>query len=372
MRSCVMHGVGTAVATTDPGRLECGPSARPHAVIKAHAHARILLGLLAGYSLAAAHIAAAHTRYSVLARISGPSGGWDYSTVDPSTNRLYLARDSGVLSMDLKTHTINPIAVRGKGVHIAEPVGKTGILLVTNGDTDTATIFDAKTDRLIGTIEVGDTPDAAVYDPSTRLVAVMNQRGGTVSLVNAAKVTLVRTIEVGGRLESAAPSGDGKLFLNVASKHEIAVLDLNAGTVLRRYVMKGCEDPSGLAYDASDRLIASVCSNGVTKVLRASDGTPVATLPTGFGSDGLIFDARRKLLFVPAPAENQLSVIQLGSGAPHIVQRLKIGPGARSGAIDPRTGLLYLPSAQLGPPKPPERWPSVIPGTFKFLVVGER
>jgi hypothetical protein len=44
----------------------------------------------------------------------------------------------------------------------------------------------------------------------------------------------------------------------------------------------------------------------------------VATLKTGKGSDALIFDATRRLL---------------------------------------------------GPPKPPEPWPSVVPGTFAFLVV---
>jgi len=57
-------------------------------------------------------------------------------------------------------------------------------------------------------------------------------------------------------------------------------LDLAAGKVVRRMVMTGCEDPSGLAYDAADGLLASVCSNGVTKILHAADGKEVASLKT--------------------------------------------------------------------------------------------
>lgn len=333
--------------------------------------ASTVLGVIASVSIAAAHAAPSATaHYSVINRITGPSGGWDYTTIVPEVDRLYLARDGGVLSMDLKTHEITPTAVKGEGVHIAEPVGDTGLVLVTNGDANAVTIFEAKTNRVVGTVKVGNTPDAAVYDPSTKLVAVMNHRGGTVSLVDASKASLVRTIRVGGELEFAAPSGDGKLFLNVASKHEIAVLDLNAGTVLHRYVMKGCEDPSGLAYDAADGLVASVCGNGVTKILRAASGKEVTSLKTGFGSDGLIWDAAHKLLFVPAAKEEQLTAVALSAHGATIVQRIKTGPGARLGAVDPRSGLLYLPSAKMGPPKPPEPWPTVIPGTFAILVVG--
>jgi YVTN family beta-propeller protein len=336
--------------------------------------ASFLTGVVVSAAIAAAHCApaAAKVRYSVLDRIAGPSGGWDYTTVDPAVGRLYLARDGGVLSMDLSSHAITPIAVKGEGVHIAQPVGDTGLVLVTNGDANAVTIFEAKTNKVVGTVKVGNTPDAAVYDPSTKLVAVMNHRGGTVSLVDASKATLVRTIRVGGELEFAAPSGDGKLFLNVVSKHEVAVLDLNAGKVVRRYVMKGCEDPSGLAYDAADGLVASVCGNGVTKILRAASGREIASLETGPGSDGLIWDAARKLLFVPSPKEEQLTAVALSPTGATVVQHIKTGPGARLGAVDPKTGLLYLPSAKMGPPKPPKPWPTVIPGTFAILVVGTR
>ncbi|HLQ14033.1 MAG TPA: hypothetical protein VK130_12430 [Steroidobacteraceae bacterium] len=58
-------------------------------------------------------------------------------------------------------------------------------------------------------------------------------------------------------------------------------------------------------------------------------------------------------------------------GSPRPLQTLKTAPSARLGALDAITGRLYLPTAKLGPPKPPQPWPTVVPGTFAFLVEGE-
>jgi DNA-binding beta-propeller fold protein YncE len=339
---------------------------------KARPRNTALLGLVAMLAAAAIHADDAGTHFAVIDRIPGPDGGWDYTTIDAGARRLYLGRDPGVMTMDLESRAITPIAVAGDGVHGATPVGDTGLVLSTNGDKNTVTVFEAKTNKVVGSAKVGNMPDAAVYDPSTKLVAVMNHRGGTVSLVDAVKAAVVRSIVVGGELEFAAPSGDGHLFVNVANKHEIAVLDLAAGKVSRRIVMKGCEDPSGLAYEAADGLLASVCANGVTKILHAADGAEVATLKTGKGSDALVLDAARKLLFVPAGKDGTLAVIALDAKpAPKIVQTVTTAPSARLGALDTKTGRLYLPTAKLGPPKAPDPWPSVVPGTFAILVVGE-
>jgi hypothetical protein len=43
--------------------------------------------------------------------------------------------------------------------------------------------------------------------------------------------------------------------------------------------------------------------------------------------------------------------------------------GTRLGAVDVASGRVYLPSAKFGPPKPPIPCPTVLPGTFEFLVV---
>ena len=52
--------------------------------------------------------------------------------------------------------------------------------------------------------------------------------------------------------------------------------------------------------------------------------------------------------------------------------RLATKKSARLGAVDPNTGNVYLPSGKLGPPVPPDPWPTVVPGSFEILVVGRK
>jgi len=103
-----------------------------------------------------------------------------------------------------------------------------------------------------------------------------------------------------------------------------------------------------------------------------SDGKGVATLKTGMGSDGLMLDAERKMVFVPAGRDGTLAIISLEGGKPALIQTLKTQKSARLGALDPKTGNVYLPSGKLGPPVPPNPWPTVLPGSFEFLVIGKK
>jgi hypothetical protein len=45
--------------------------------------------------------------------------------------------------------------------------------------------------------------------------------------------------------------------------------------------------------------------------------------------------------------------------------------GTRTGAVDPGTGRLYLPTAEYNLPVPAGQRPTTKPGTFQILVVGK-
>jgi hypothetical protein len=46
--------------------------------------------------------------------------------------------------------------------------------------------------------------------------------------------------------------------------------------------------------------------------------------------------------------------------------------GARSGALDPQTGDVYLPSGEFTPPTVPGARPTLVPGSFQILEFGRR
>ena len=310
------------------------------------------------------------TRYAVVDQFPLPDGGWDYAMIDGKARRLYLGRDLGVMALDIDNKKITEVLVAGAGVHSAIPVGDTDLVVSTNGDNDTATVFEGKSGKIKGTVSTGKMPDAAVYDAKTGLVAIMNHGGGTVTLLDPKAVSVVGSIAVGGELEFAVAPGDGSIFVNLPGSHSIGVLDIASKKQVRSMKLTACTEPSGLAYDAADDLLIAVCGNGVTKFIHAKDGADVATLRTGKGSDGVIYDDDRRLTFVPSAAQGTLSVIAFDSDAkPTIVQTLPTQMGARLGALDPKTGRIFLPTAKMGPPIPPDPWPSVTAGTVRMWVV---
>ena len=256
----------------------------------------------------------------------------------------YLARDEGVLSMNMDTKKITAVFLPGAGVHSALPVPGTQTVLVTNGDTDKITLFAADSGKLIGALPAGEMPDAAVFEPKSGLVAVMNHKGGTVTLVDPKKPSVAATVTVGGELEFAAAAGDGRLFVNVADKGEIAVIDVPRHKLVKSFKMKACSDPSGLAYDAGADLLISVCGNGVTKFLHALDGQAVGLDPEDrAGIRWVILDSERKVVFVSRWARGRAGRHLARGRQAGAAPNLETQKSARLGALDAKTGNVYLP-----------------------------
>jgi DNA-binding beta-propeller fold protein YncE len=332
---------------------------------------RRLAGLAFGVGLAVSTgaLAAAAPGYHVIDKIPIPDGGWDYARVDPAVDRVFVTRGNSVMAIDLATKQVTSGLVPGAREHIALPVEGGREILVTEGGSDTAVFADAKTGASLGQVATGKGPDAAAIDPRSGLVMVMAHAGGKVTLVDPKTRAAVGEIDVGGTLEEGAADGSGRGFVSVESAHEIAVLDLKARKVAARWPLPGCDGPTGLAYNPRDKLLIAAC-DGATAVVRAADGHVVAMLPTGKGADGAAYDARQRLAFIPAGRDGTLSVIGFSGGKPQVLETVPTQRGARTIALDERTGRLYLPSAtyvvssQTGRPTP-------VGGTAQVIVVGK-
>ena len=322
---------------------------------------------VAALGLAAGSAEAAGSGYHVVDRVAGPDGGWDYVRADPANNRVLVTHGGSVLALDLASRTVSTFAP-GQRLHDALPI-KGGEVLVTQGGTNTVAFYDAKGAQL-ATVETGKGPDAAAFEPKTGLVLVMAHAGGEVTLVDPKDRKAVGSIPVGGALEAAAVDGSGRAYVNVEDKNEIAVIDVPQRKVVAHWPLAGCDGPTGLAYDAADKLLIAAC-DGATDVVDARSGKVLQTLATGKGADGAAFDPKQKLAFVPAGRAGTLSVISLAGGKATIVDTVPTQISARTIDLDPRTGRLYLPAAKYGPAVTPGGRPTLTPGSFEGLVVGK-
>ncbi|MBS0360272.1 MAG: hypothetical protein JSR98_02735 [Proteobacteria bacterium] len=333
-------------------------------------HASRFAATLAASLICASAASAAGSGYHVIDRVSGPDGGWDYIRVDEANNRVLAAHGGSVVAVDLASKAVTGDLAKGAILHDPLPVNGGAEVMVTNGGTAEVVFYNAKTWAEVARVKTGVGPDAAVFEPKSGLVLVMDHRGGDVTLVDPKAHKAVGAIPVGGDLEAAAVDGAGHAWVNVENKNEIVAIDVAGRKAGAHYALAGCDGPTGLAYDAPDKQLIAAC-DGATVVVDAASGKVVATAATGKGADGVAFDPKQKLAFTPAGPEGQLYVVAIGKGKAAIVDKVATQPSARTIAIDPRSGRVYLPAAEYGPrPAGGGRAP-MVPGSFKILVVGK-
>jgi DNA-binding beta-propeller fold protein YncE len=322
--------------------------------------------IMAGAAQAASGAAA--PAYHVVDKIAGPDGGWDYLRVDAGHNRVLIPRGVAVMSIDLATKQVKTGLAPGGRQHVALPINGGREMLITNGADNSALFADALTGATIASLPTSKGPDDAAIDPKSGLAFVMGHQGGAVTLIDPKAHKVVGTVEVGGALEEGVADGSGRAFVNVEDKNEIAVIDLAAQKVTAHWPLAGCDGPTGLAYDPQDKLLIAAC-DGTTAIVSATTGKVLQTLPTGKGADGAAYDAKRHLAFIPAGRAGTMSVIAFAKGQASIAQTAPTQIGARTLAVDERTGRVYLPTATYAPPAGGVGRPITVPGTFQVLVV---
>jgi DNA-binding beta-propeller fold protein YncE len=309
-------------------------------------------------------------RLQVVQRMDGPDGGWDYSSYDPERRRIYITHDKVVLELDLADGKLNTSFASGDHMREVVVVPDHDLLVTTNAGDSTAKILRASDGELLKSLAVAADPDGAAYDPATGLVVVIGGDPGVLTLIDPVKQETVGTIVVGNQLEFGAADGRGRFFVNVVDRGQVAVVDLKSRKVLRRYALRGCSRPTGLAYVEGGRLISSC--DGLAKILRADNGKEIASLRIGGYPDAVLYDPGRRLAYIPTGLDGKLWTIALsGKNANRIVDAVRTQIGARSGAVDPKTGRIYLPTAEYGPIQPGQR-PRPKPDTFQILVLDRR
>jgi len=322
------------------------------------------------FAFAAPTRAADGPGYRIVERIKVPDGGFDYATFDAATGRVYMPRGDFTTIIDAKTGRVSQLA-SGASDHIALPIPGTSLLLLTQR-RGIIRIADAAKDMVVAELLGGKNPNSAAYDPVSKLVFVMNKDSGDAAVVDPVSGKSVATIPISpNTLEFPVADGAGRIFDNIETTAEIAVIDAKARKVTGSYKLAGCEEPSGLAYAADSKLLISSCGNGVAKIVQADTGKDIASVPIGRGPDAVIYDARRKLAFIPCGRDGVLEVISLADPA-HIVvvQHVATQAGTRTGTLDPTTGKLYLMAFKTDPKPVPGGRAARLPGSFEVLVVG--
>ena len=315
--------------------------------------------------------------YKVLNKIKiGGTGGWDYLTVDGPARRLYLSHGSTVEVVDLNAGKVVGQIPQLHGVHgiaVAPEVNKG---FISNGTSNSVTVFDLKTLAKLGEPATGQNPDAICYEPKTQRIFTFNGKSNDSTAIDAKTNEIVKTFPVGEKPEFCVVDGAGKLYANIESTSEIVEIDAAKPAVIRRAPLAPCEGPSGLAIDVKNKKLFSVCGNRMMAVTDIATMKVIATPAVGPGTDGAGYDSGAGLAFSSNGGDGTLTIVKLVNGKYTAVDTVQTSRGARTMAVDEKLHHVYLLGAEYGPVPEPKagqkkgRAP-IIPDSFHVMVVGK-
>jgi DNA-binding beta-propeller fold protein YncE len=317
--------------------------------------------------------------YHVIKTIPIPGDyGWDYLTADTDARRLYVSHDREVVVLDLDSGAIVG-KIPGSDVHGIAIVKELGRGFISASDPSSVTIFDLKTLAAIDKVTVGADPNGIIFDRKTRRIFTADRGSKRVTAIDAKTGKIAGAIEnLGGRTEHLASDDAGHVFLNMQDRNTVLRLDSQALKVLDTWPLDPCSQPSSMDMDRKNERVFIGCRSGVMTVVDGNSGRIVTMQPIGRGVDATEFDPDKGLIFFSTGAgDGALSVFHEDSPDKYtLVESVKTQAGARTMALDRKTGRVYLSVAKFGAAPEatsanPRPRPPMVPGTFGVLVLGQ-
>ena len=307
----------------------------------------------------------------------GGEGGWDYLSVDAKARKLYVTHATKIVIVDLTSDNVMGEIADAPGVHGFALAPELSLGFSSNGAEARVSVVDLKTLKTITKIEIGENPDAILFEPTRSEVYAFNGRGKSATVIDTKNNQVVATVPLSGKPEFAAADGlSGRVFCNIEDKNEVAVIDMKTHAVTATWLLAPGQEPTGMAFDAVHHRLFVGCHNKLMTMLDSDTGKVVAKTPIGAGVDACAFDDATQLAFASCGDGTITIAKEEALDKLAIVQTLTTERGARTMALDPATHRIYTCTAQIAPdtglnPSPGERRrPDYVPGTFHVLIYG--
>ena len=359
--------------------------------------------------------------YKVLktAKVGG-EGGTDYIYADPVGRRLYITR--GATQAQPATDTRPEVPAFEKRLTIfdldtLEPVGVipgvggNGAAVCPNtghgftSDHPKPSMFDVKTMKLIKTIDVPErfSADGIYCDTASDRVYIGSHPTKSLLVVDAKDGTVLGNVDLGGTPEQTVGDGKGTIYQVLQERPgSVAVVDAKTLKVTATHPFGDNGGCNGLALDAKNQILFAACSvvgppgtppstdpNAKAPqtfvILSAKDGKVLERLPLAGSSDGAAFNPSTLEAFSTQGNGTMTIVKEKSATSFEVEQNLKTWPsnGARTIAFDSKTGRLFAMASETGPPPPPPPAGTAppaggrgggrgaaIPGSFTIIMVG--
>jgi DNA-binding beta-propeller fold protein YncE len=254
------------------------------------------------------------------------------------------------------------------GAHAALAIPGTETILVSSGRDDSLRILDRASGQELKRIAVAGDPDAVILSQDGHTAYAMAAKAGVISVVDLEHAEEAQRIELKPGLEVPVLFGSHFIAVNNEDRSEIEIADLTTGKTAGAVSLGGCEGPTGLAIDPATGLALSACANGKAALVDLADKKVVQLIAIGDGPDTAIWQAAQHRFLIPCGRSGTLSVIALNQRHAIALPVVTTEVSARTAALDPASGRLFLPAARFNAAPQGQR-PTIVPGSFHVLVM---
>ncbi len=271
----------------------------------------ILAATIALVSFQAASGQAPFTLVGTIA-LPGVEGRIDHLAVDTGAQRLYVAAlgNNTVEVLDLKSSTHSkslPGFREPQGIAVV-PDAK--LVAVANGQGEGVQLLDAGDDHPTRAARLGDDSDNVRYDPAAKRLYV-GFGGGALAAINPADGKVLGQAKLAGHPESFQLERSGsRVFVNVPTADQIAVVDRAAMKVIATWPVVGAKANFPMALDEANHRVFVGCRRPAkVLVYDTATGKESGSFDIVGDTDDLFYDAARKRLYVSG-GEGYLDVFQ--------------------------------------------------------------
>ena len=277
--------------------------------------------------------------------LPGRAVRFDYQSLDTTTGRLWIAHMGAdeVLAFDVRARRVVSRVPDMPGVTGIRVVPALQRVFAALSAGHAVAILDSRDSRVLARVPGGRFPDGLAYAPSVNKLFVSDEYGQRELVIDVPSATARRPIPLGGEAgNSQYDSVADRIWVAVQTRNELASIDPRTDSVVERVRLPGIEAPHGLYVDAEHRLIyVAGEKNARVGIVDMREKRIVRVYPVSAEPDVVALDPVRRRLYVAAES-GAITAFDVRGISLTPLPRYR-APHAHTVAIDPATGLLYVP-----------------------------
>jgi DNA-binding beta-propeller fold protein YncE len=276
--------------------------------------------------------------------LPGVEGRIDHLALDPAAQRLYVAALGSdtveVLDLEHGTHLRSVPGFREPQGIAMLPDSK--LVAVANGQGAGVQFIDAGDYHFANAVRLGEDSDNLRYDPVVKRLFV-GFGGGALASISPADGKVVAQVKLAGHPESFQLERSGsRVFVNVPSADQIAVVDRVAMKLVATWPVRGAKANYPMALDEANGRVFIGCRRPArVLVFETATGKESGSFDIVGDTDDLFYEAATRRLYVSG-GEGYIDVFQEDTNHFTRVAHLATAAGARTALFVPEQRRLYL------------------------------